>query len=259
MFTGQQNHWIPDEPIETFFFDFDGTLSLIEGIDELARMNGVGEQVRDITQRCMSTTGLSLSEYKERLEYVKPTTSQQEQLATMYKEHQTVGALETIQLLRSLGKNIYIISAGIKSTLLPLAKDLGIPPEHVFAVDVYNDNDGNYLGFNEQSYLVQPEGKNRQVVEILKNNERSLLLGDGYSDWEARMVVSRFVGFSGLSPKKWVRDNSKFYIANTNIYPIINLGLTHEEQMNLMSCSFHMTYFEQGLSDINNGLVFIKE
>ena len=37
--------WQLDHPINAIVFDCDGTLSIIEGIDELARNNGVGDAV----------------------------------------------------------------------------------------------------------------------------------------------------------------------------------------------------------------------
>ena len=99
------------------------------------------------------------------------------------------------------------------------------------------------------------KGKNKQILKLLKNNETSLLIGDGMSDWEARTVVTRFVGFSGLNPKKWVQTHSDFFIANTSFYPIINLGLTLEEQMSL--APENQYYYEQGLADIQNGHVLM--
>ncbi len=248
--------WMPNKPIDAFFFDCDGTLSLMEGIDVLAEMNGVGDKVKAITERCMALTGLSLADYRERLHYVQPTKKQLDALAELYRTHRSPGALETIQTLRSLGKKIYIISAGIRASLLPLADDLGIPPENVLAVDVYWDDNGNYSGFNEESYLVAAEGKNKQIKEVLTTNERSLLIGDGFSDWEAHTVVSRFIGFAGLSPKAWVRDHSEFFISGANILPVVNLGLTQKEAENLFP--EFKNFYEKGLQDIQSGVVLIQ-
>ena len=250
-------HWMPEKPIDTFFFDCDGTLSLIEGIDVLASMNNVGEEVRRITQRCMGSTGLSLKDYRQRLEYVQPNLLQLQHLANLYRARRAEGALETIRLLQYLEKNIYIISAGIRTAVLPLATDLGIPAEHVLAVDVEMDEYGHYAGFDEHSDLVSKEGKNRQILKIIKNNQRTLLIGDGLSDWETNTVVTRFVGFSGLNPKEWVQTHSDFFINDTSMYPLINLGLTFEEQANLPD--MFTSYYEKGLSAIRNGLVLIKE
>lgn len=248
--------WMVDVPIDSFFFDCDSTLSLMEGIDVLADMNGVGATVKEITKKCMEATGLTAAVYKERLQYVQPTKNQIDELAKLYRTHRAPGALETIQLLQSLGKRVYILSGGIKESLLPLANDLGIAPEHVFGVEVYFDGKGNYSGFNEDSYLVQKEGKNKQIKEILRNNERSLLVGDGFSDWEAHSVVTRFIGFAGLNPKAWVRTHSEFFITNTDLYSVINLGLTQTEQMNLEP--EYRDSLKYGLSNIANGLVLIQ-
>lgn len=249
--------WMLKDPIDVFIFDCDSTLSLMEGIDEIAEMNGVGAEVKAITQRCMAVTGITVTAYKERLEYVKPTLKQLNQLAEMYCEHQTPGAFEVIELLQSLGKKVYILSGGMKQSLLLLAQNLGIPPERVLAVDVYFDDRGHYIGFNEQSNLVQPEGKNREIEGLIQNDETSFLIGDGVSDWEARTAVTRFVGFAGISPKQFVKEHSNFYINCDSLFSVINLGLTYVEQLNLPA-KYKQSY-EQGLSDILNDYVLIKE
>ncbi|MCL9682923.1 HAD-IB family phosphatase [Legionella maioricensis] len=249
--------WMPESPIDVFFFDCDSTLSLIEGIDLLASMNGVAEPVHEITQRCMATTGLTLADYRKRLDFIKPSKIQVQQLATMYGRHLAPGATDVIRLLHSLGKKIYIISGGIKSAILPLAEELGIKPSRLLAVDVYFNDDGSYQGFDEQNELTQANGKSICIANVLKDNERSLLLGDGFSDWEAQTTVTRFVGYAGLHPKAWVQEHSNFYILHTNITPVLALGLTNEEQINLVG--EHKTSYDQGLSAIRKGLVLIKE
>ena len=249
--------WMPESPLDVFFLDWDSTLTTIEGIDFLASMNGVGTQVQSITQKCMAKTGLSKADYSKRLDLIKPGKAQIEQLALGYITHLTPGVRDTIQLLHSIGKKIYILSGGIKSAIMPLAEELGIAPAHVLAVDLYFNDAGQYEGFNELSDLIQPHGKNRQIEKVLKANERSLLCGDGFSDWEAKTAVTRFVGYAGVSPKAWVQEHSEFYINHINIVSLLALSLTKAEQINLKGK--HKISYEQGLADIKKGLVLIKE
>ncbi|KTD42202.1 HAD-IB family phosphatase [Legionella parisiensis] len=251
-----RNTWALNLPIDTFFFDCDGTLSLIEGINELATMNGVAQQVHQITERCMGHTGMTPDDYYQRLAYVQPAREQIEELAERYKRSIAPGALELFQLLHHLNKKIYIISAGIKMAVVPFAQHLGVPPTHVLAVEVYFDEQGNYKEFDRQSNMTQGNGKTMEIASILKPGERSLLVGDGVSDWEARNAVTRFIGFSGLNPKEWVKNNSDFYITNTSFYPIIPLGLTQDELKQLPSQYY--AYYEQGLTEICNSFVLIK-
>lgn len=244
-------------PIDTFFFDCDSTLSLIEGIDVLATMNGVYEQVHMITDRCMSTTGLNLNDYRDRLSYVQPTKKQIAELAQQYSAHCAPGARETIQLLHSLKKNVYIISAGIKSAIDLFAPTLEIPAQNVLAVELFFDEQGDYIGFNEQNILVQPNGKSQQITSMLKPTERSLLMGDGMSDWEARTAVTRFVGYGGLKSKDWVKEHSDFFIKTTSFYPLIPLSLTEEEYKSLNMKN--KAIYNLGLEEINMDSVLIKE
>ena len=250
-------YWMPESPFDVFFLDWDSTVSLIEGIDFLASMNGVAEQVHAITQRCMATTGLTIDDYKKRLDFIKPTKNQIQQLAQAYSAHLAPGARDTIKLLLGLGKTLYVLSGGIKEAIVPLAQELGISPSSVLAVDVYFNNSGVYTGFNEQSELVQANGKSKQIVKALKANERSLLLGDGFTDWEAQSTVTRFVGYAGLKPKIWVQDHADFYISQTCILPLLALGLTDEEQIRLKRED--KIFYEQGVADVKNGFVLIKE
>ena len=251
------NFWSVKEPIDTFFFDCDGTLSLIEGIDVLATTNGVAQKVHGITERCMSTTGINLNAYRERLDYVQPTLSQLHELAALYAAHRSPGVYETIQLLHRLNKEVYVLSGGIKEAVSQFAQTLGIPASHVLAVDVYFDEEGKYIGFNEQSNLAKPNGKAIEIASILKSGERSVLIGDGVSDWEAQETVTRFIGFAGCHAKEKVRKNAEFFITNTSFFPLIPLGLTQEESMQLSPTDY--AYYEQGLTDIQNSVVLMRD
>lgn len=137
--------------------------------------------------------------------------------------------------------------------VVPFAKDLGVPPSNVLAVEVYFDEQGNYQEFDRQSNMTQGNGKTIEITSMLKPGERSLLVGDGVSDWEARETVTRFIGFAGLNPKERVKNNSEFYITNTSFYPIIPLGLTQDELKQLPS-QYYACY-EQGLTEIYNSVL----
>lgn len=249
--------WRLTQPIDSFFFDCDGTLTLVEGIDELAAMNGVADEVQAITARCMSTTGLSLPDYRARLESTRPTKSQLHNLVEIYRANIPPGVLECINILHKLHKSVYIISAGIKSTVVEFAKTLGVAAENVFAVDVFFNSEGEYSGFDEESYLVQPMGKSKQIAAILKKSERSLLLGDGLSDWEASETVTRFIGYAGLKGKDSVKSRANFFINSTSVFSLLPLGLTLDE-FNALSQE-DKTYYQRGLAEIDNGQVIIKE
>jgi len=222
--------WALSSPLHAIFFDCDGTLSLIEGIDYLAELNGVGDEVCAITRQCMTESGMSLSSYRQRLDLVRPTALHIQQLAQWYIRQVTPDAKTVIDVLQQMDKKIYLISAGIKAALLPLAKFLGITEESVFAVDVTHNRKGEYLGFNQNSDLVQPDGKSRQIRLINPTGNRCALIGDGITDLEAQSVVTRFIGYGGLGEKPIIKENADFYITSKSLLPVLALCLTTEER-----------------------------
>src|SRR4051812_47754308 len=81
------NAYSPTLPIDAIIFDCDGTLSHIEGIDELAKENGVGEQGVKLTEEAMGRSGMSPELYEHRLNLVLPTAAQVDTLGQLYFQH----------------------------------------------------------------------------------------------------------------------------------------------------------------------------
>src|SRR5829696_8761045 len=104
--------WQLQTPISAIVFDCDGTLSAIEGINELARNNGVYDIVSELTHEAMSKTGLNPNVYQNRLELINPTQAQVQQLAQLYSIHCVPDANDVIRIFQRMNKSVYIMSAG---------------------------------------------------------------------------------------------------------------------------------------------------
>src|SRR5690242_20648109 len=100
--------WQLQTPIDALIFDCDGTLSTVEGIDELAKENDVGEAVVSLTAAAMGTTGMHLALYQKRLNLVRPTQAQVLQLGKSYFAHRPPDLCEVLKVFKDLGKAIYI-------------------------------------------------------------------------------------------------------------------------------------------------------
>ncbi len=257
MTTKNLNLWVPKQPVHHIFFDVDSTLSSIEGIDVLAEWNQVGVEVSAITKRCMSQTGINLEAYQMRLNLVKPTVSQIKHLSKLYIKQLTTGANEVISILQKLNKQVYLISAGIRQALLPLANHLSIPPNHTYGVDVFFDDSGHYHHFDQTSSLAQNDGKTRVIRRICPSIKSTLLIGDGLSDLEAKQNVYRFIGFGGHCIRKKIQDSSEFYITSHQLFALLPLVLTATEVDKLAPEDYRR--FAKGLTAINNNQVHFKE
>ena len=81
-------------------FDCDGTLSHIEGIDELAKAQGGSEEVSRLAEEAMGHTGLNPELYERRLQLVLPTKAQVHALATQHFQHKTPELLAGLNIFR---------------------------------------------------------------------------------------------------------------------------------------------------------------
>lgn len=217
------------EPVSGIIFDCDGTLSAIEGIDELAEKNHVGPFVKQLTAEAMDHKGINIEIYQKRLMAVQPTQLQVETLGEEYFKHRIPYALEVIHILNQLKKTVYIISSGLNPAVQKFADHLGIPSSNIFAVEIKFDQHGKYCDFDQSSPLVQPDGKQIIVSEIRKKQSRIIYIGDGMNDVSVSKLLTRFIGFGGIVHREKVACVSDYYIQTNSLAPLLPLCLTKQE------------------------------
>lgn len=219
--------WQPKQPMDAIIFDCDGTLSTIEGIDELAKNNGVYDKVKAMTATAMGKTGINPELYQERLLLTKPTRKQVIELGQKYFLHQAPDAYDVIQIFKKLNKTIYLISAGLFPAVAIFGEALKIPAENIYAVDIQFDAKDQYQNFDTSSSLTNAKGK-REIIEKL-NHKNTLFVGDGLNDLAAADLVTRFVGYGGEFYRQNIADFCDFYISTPSMSSLLPLALTQQE------------------------------
>lgn len=250
-------NWLLHSPLDGVIFDCDSTLCTIEGIDELARHSPHFEAICDMTNRCMSTQGLSESVYEERLKLIKPTRTQLTQLGQQYIHTLTPGAIDVIEILHTLGKHVFIVSSGLRDAILSLGEAINISPDAIYAVDLAFDSAGHYLDFDHENPLVRAGGKRTLVEKIKLMYPRLALIGDGMSDYEASPALTRFIGYGGICERERVKQLSQFYIRSQSLLPLLPLCLTPAETVQLTAAHKHV--YKASLAFIQNQFVICKE
>jgi phosphoserine phosphatase len=225
--------WQPETPIDAVIFDCDGTLTAIEGIDELARMNHVGTVVEAMTAEAMSRSGLNPELYRQRLNLVLPRQEQVLQLADLYYQHRVPDSDAVIQLLQKFGKSIYIISAGLRPAVSTFGAMFSIPDANIFAVDISFDGEGKYLDFDAASPLATGDGK-RTVVAGLQSMFNTLAyIGDGMNDFIVRDLATRFIGYGGIFYRENIAAGCEYYLKAKSLIALLPLLLTEDEVKDL--------------------------
>jgi phosphoserine phosphatase len=204
-------------------FDCDSTLSKIEGIDELARRAGVGEAMAKLTDLAMNGELPLEAVYGKRLETIRPDKASIDWVADLYIAEIVDGVKDVFNTLLTQGKELHIISGGLRQAILPLAGVLGLPENRVHAVDIQFDEDGSYKGYDENSPLARSGGK-REICQRLLNGKQSLvLIGDGKTDMEAKQPGVTVIGFGGVCSRAVVKELADKFVEEANLTSILSL------------------------------------
>lgn len=202
-------------------FDCDSTLSRVEGIDELARRNGLFDEVAALTNAAMNGEMPLEEVYGHRLALIKPDQAAINWLADLYIAEMVEGVVETIKTLQENGKQIHIISGGLRQAILPLAALLGIAEENVHAVDIIFDEQGDYQDFVRQSPLAVSGGKARICRRLRMRFSSLVMVGDGKTDLEAKMAGAYMIGFGGVVKRTLVQEQADIFIPDASLAAIL--------------------------------------
>ncbi len=201
-------------------FDCDSTLSKIEGIDELAKRAGLGDAMSVLTEAAMNGSLPLEAVYAKRLTLIKPSRADLTWLADAYIAEQTVDSHEVFSTLAAQGKQLHIISGGLRPAILPLAKSLGVPAEHVHAVDIYFNQDGSYHDYEQHSPLARNGGK-AAVVSVLTQAGKVVMIGDGITDMEAKQAGAYTIGFGGVVQRETVKQSADVYVTTASLRGVL--------------------------------------
>jgi phosphoserine phosphatase len=260
----------PAASFRLIFFDCDSTLTTIEGIDELARLKGQVDHIADLTRRAMEGEIKLEDVFAARLDLLRPTRADLRRIAQAYRETIVPDARETIAALRFAGCDVYIVSGGLLPAVQEFARALGLPGRNVRAVpiqfdqlsgqwwrydlDRYGGNpDERYLGL-PPTPLIETQGKRQIIAELSGAEKRTMLIGDGVTDLEARDAVKLFVGFGGAVQRVRVAAEAAVYISADSLAPIVPLALSRHDAEKVRQ-SDHAPVLERGLVLIEQGQV----
>jgi phosphoserine phosphatase len=207
------------------FFDCDSTLSHIEGIDELAKQAGLGPEMVALTNQAMDGLVPLEQIYGQRLALIRPNRKAIDSLADLYMDQQVDGVAEVFTRLLEAGKQVHIISGGIRQSILPLAAKLGLPADNVHAVELIFDSQGQYLDFDQSSPLARSGGKAEVCRQLNHDKDSMVMIGDGQTDLESKQAGACFIGFGGVVVRPAVKAGADYYIETPSLQPLLDIIL----------------------------------
>lgn len=256
------------------FFDCDSTLTRIEGLDELARLKGVADEVADLTRRAMDGE-LPLEEvYVRRLALLQPTRRDLRAIERAYRENLVEDARAVVAALRALEREVFIVSGGLFLAVAGLARVLGIPGSHIRAVEVefdqlagrwwdyqsyrYGGNpDERYLAF-APTPLAESQGKAAVIRELAAGRRRTVLVGDGVTDLNARSAVDLFIGFGGVVRREVVAREAEIFLEGPGLAGLLPIVVKPPEATTLRGTP-HEAIFRRGLEALHSGGIAFRD
>ncbi|XP_045536568.1 phosphoserine phosphatase isoform X1 [Papilio machaon] len=197
-------------------FDVDSTVIRDEGIDELARFCGKGDEVKRLTAEAMGGSMTFQEALKKRLDIIRPSVSQIRQFIATFPINLTPGITQLVKALQDRGVTVYLVSGGFRCLIDPVAELLNIPVSHVYANRLKFFFNGEYAGFDENEPTSRSGGKGLVIRRLKEQHgyQRLVMIGDGATDAEASPPADGFIGFGGNVIREEVRKKALWYVTD---------------------------------------------
>jgi D-3-phosphoglycerate dehydrogenase len=218
-------------PNRKFVFDFDSTLTSVEGLDVLAEISLRNNPDKDqVINKIQEITDLGIDgdisfsdSLRSRISLLNANKFQLTELVDLLKTKLSNSVAANKEFFTKYSDRIYIISCGFKEFIEPVVAELNIHPERIFANTFEFDKDGAITGFDESNPLSKHDGK----VGCLKSSGiqgEIQIIGDGYSDFVMKRegLADKFFAYTENVSRKKAVDNADHIVASLNEFLIIN-------------------------------------
>jgi phosphoserine phosphatase len=195
-------------------FDVDSTILCEEGINVLAESLGVGDAVTKLTSYTMEGTILFEDTLRDRLDLIKPRLEDIENIQKNKPLHFTNNLKELIKKIHKRGINIYLVSGGFRQMINPIALELGIPINNIYANNLYFSENGEYNGFDSNELTSKDGGKSKVLQHLIDkyNYNCVVMIGDGITDLQAKPPAKAFIGYGGIVERDKIKLESDWFI-----------------------------------------------
>jgi D-3-phosphoglycerate dehydrogenase len=176
-------------PKRNYIFDFDSTLTRVEGLDVLAEIslanspkkNEIIQEIIDITNLGIDGEISFTESLQRRIKLLNANKSDLPNLIDELKKQVSTSIENNKEFFEKFSKDIYVVSCGFKEFIDEIVADYNIPTERVFANTFEFDSEGKIIGFDKKNVLSTHNGK-VQCLRDLNLEGEIQVIGDGYSD-----------------------------------------------------------------------------
>lgn len=205
------------------YFDFDSTLVRVETLDELARVRGVFDEVKRMTDAAMNGEAKLEEVLPRKMDLIAPSVKMIETFCDEHLEEGLFvpGTQELVERLRQDGWVIRILTANFHQVIDPFAQRLGIDRGAVLANDLKFYGDGLYAGIDPASRLLTSSGKGVVLGEERSRDAWTVFVGDSVSDLSCKGVADRMIGFGGIVSRPRVKREADAFVEGPSLLGVL--------------------------------------
>jgi len=206
-----------EQPVRTFVFDFDSTLTQVEAFEELAEISLKNDperekkirRIAEITDQGVDGDITFTESLMMRLKILEAREEHLELLVKRLNRKISKSIARNKEFFKKYADDIYIVSCGFKEFIDPIMGKYGIPSERIFANTFRFDRKGNIVGFDRDNDLAKPDGKIDQLRKMNLPGEIHVI-GDGFSDYQMKAagIAHKFYAFTENVARKNILDKA---------------------------------------------------
>lgn len=212
-------------------FDFDSTLTRVEGLDVLAEITLEGRPDKEeIIKEIQRITNLGIDgdisfteSLEKRIKLLNAHKKDLDGLIELLRQKISKSIESNKEFFENYSDDIYVISAGFKEFIDPIVQAYNIPADRVYANTFKFDADGKIIGFDETNVLASHNGK----IACLKNLDLQgevQVIGDGYSDYVMREagIADKFFAYTENVHREKAAMNADYITPNLDEFLFVN-------------------------------------
>jgi phosphoserine phosphatase len=153
---------------------------------------------------------------KARLDLLKPSQADIENCLKELPLKLTPGVDQLIEALTARGVHVYLVSGGFRIMIEPIAKEVCVARDRIYANTIFFDGNGKYAGFDANEPTSADKGKPKalEMIKLANNYETMVMVGDGATDAQARPPATAFIGFGGVIVRPAVQAKADWFVTD---------------------------------------------